>query len=144
MPLCPSCFLLGYCCRLKTVAVTRRDLANPDFIYDVRAFAHTLSLSRDAWHNALIDWYRDYCGLIVDASDEEIELDISVFETRSIRDWFRDTCCTAPKPNGARYVRREAQARFAVMATILKSRFPVQALMWGVRAANDNDPPEAD
>lgn len=101
-------------------------------------FAFSLRLTRDAWHETLVDWLRDYRGLIIDANGYPVDLDTSVFETESIRDWFRDTCCTLPTPHGARYVRVEVQPRFIVMATILRATFPKESLMWGVCAANDN------
>jgi hypothetical protein len=138
MTLCLACLKLG-CCRRKSVRlVSHRELASPSFISDVRTFAHSLRLSRDAWQNQLVDWYRDYPGRIVDMSGNEVDLDISVFEVSSIRDWFRDTCCRQPTINGGRYVRAEARQRFIVMATILRATFPTESLMWGMRAANDN------
>jgi hypothetical protein len=135
--LCLNCLRHGYCCKSTTAIVCVNDL-KPAFIRDVRTFAFSLGLTRDAWHETLVDWLRDYRGVIVDANGKPADLDTSVFETKSIRYWFRDTCCALPTPNGANYVQAEAQPRFIVMATILRATFPNESLMWGVRAANDN------
>jgi hypothetical protein len=137
MSICVNCLLLGYCRDRKTLIVKRDDLKS-DFIRDVREFAFSLGLTRDAWHETLVNWLRDYRGLIINAKGDPVDLDTSVFETASIRDWFRDTCCTLPTPDGARYVRVQAQQRFIVLATILRATFPRESLLWGVRAANDN------
>jgi hypothetical protein len=135
--LCLNCMRHGYCRSLTTLIVTLNDLT-PALIQDVRSFAFSLGLSRDAWHETLIDWLRDYRGAIVNTKGDPVDLDTSVFEIESIRDWFRDTCCTLPTRSGAHYVRVEAQPRFIVMATILRATFPKESLMWGLRAANDN------
>jgi hypothetical protein len=135
--LCLNCLRHGYCCKSTTLIVSVNDLT-PAFIQDVRTFSFSLNLTRDAWREKLVDWLRDYRGAIVTKKGNPIHLNTSVFETESIRDWFRDTCCTLPTPNGAHYVRVEAQPRFIVMATILRATFPTESLMWGVRAANDN------
>lgn len=137
MSICVNCLPLGYCRERKTLIVEINDL-RPEFIRDVRVFAFSLGLTRDAWHETLVNWFRDYHGLIINADGEPVDLDTSVFETESIRDWFRDTCCTLPTPDGARYVRVQAQRRFIVLATILRATFPRESLLWGVRAANDN------
>jgi hypothetical protein len=123
---------------LTVTLVSDRDILNPAFIHDVRVFAHQLGISRDGWRDYLVNSLRDYPGRIVDASGQDVELDTEVFEQPNIRDWFRDICCTLPAPNGARYIRREARERFRVMATILKAKFPNEALLWGIRPANDN------
>lgn len=139
--LCADCILRLYCKRNIVEAVREAEVLNPDFIHDVRVFAYSLSVSRDRWLDSLSDWLCSFLGLIVGPDGKEVELDTELFELPNIRDWFDDTCCTMPSENGARYVRTEARERFRIMATILKARFPHQAVLWGVRAANDNDPP---
>lgn len=139
--LCADCILTLYCKRNVVEAVREAEVLNPDFIHDVRVFAYSLGISRDRWINVLSDWLCDFPGRIVGPNGLEVFLDTEVFELPNIRDWFDDTCCTLPSEYGARYVRTEARERFRIMATILKAKFPKKAVLWGVRAANDNDPP---
>lgn len=140
MSQCAYCRSVSFCQSLSVGLVSDIELANPDFIRDVRAFCLQLNISSYHWHDHLIDLYRDYRGHVLDESGAEIILNTCVFETPSIRDWFRDFCCTACPDHITPYVRGEAKVRVRVLATILRAVYPAQALLWGVRPANDNVP----
>mgnify|MGYP003633463004 FL=1 len=121
--------------------MTDKELANPDFIRDVKSSARRLGIMPHAWLDALSDMYCHYKGCIVDSSGLEILLDLEPLERPHIREWFRDWVC-APLDSGTYpRVRRESRERIRVLATILRACFPDCARMWGVRAANDNVPP---
>ncbi|MBI1393891.1 MAG: hypothetical protein GC152_14230 [Alphaproteobacteria bacterium] len=142
MQLCPNCLAHGFCRNKTTGLVTDRKLENPDFLRDLRAFTSGLNISPDHWLDFLIDTYRDYRGRIVHQG-REVFLDTEALEVTSIKEWLRDWAC-APVSEGARpRLREESRERIRVLATILTTRFPFEADMWGVRAANDNEPPAA-
>ncbi|GER05189.1 hypothetical protein JCM17846_28710 [Iodidimonas nitroreducens] len=123
-----------------TKLVSDIQIENPNFLSDLRLFTSELSISPDHWLNYLVDAYRDYRGLVV-FNGEEVFLNMEVFETDGIREWFRDWAC-APVPEGVRpRLREESRERIRALATILSTRFPFEASMWGVRAVNDNRPP---
>lgn len=129
-----------YCNGLSVGLVSDLELSNPDFIRDVRAFCFELDVSSYHWHDHVIDLYRDYRGTVLDEDGTEVNLNTCVFEIASIRDWFRDFCCTACPDHITPYVRGEAKERVRVLATILRAVYPAQSLLWGVRPANDNQP----
>lgn len=139
--LCIQCLTLGYCRRLQAQVVTDADLANPDFIRDVRAYAHSFGFGRDVWLDRLTDLYRDYPGRIVDMNGDEVTLDFEAFEQcESIADWFREFACTPCPEDVIPRVRREAWERVRVLATILRAHAPERASLWGIRPANDHTP----
>ena len=110
MYLCPECFLAAYCRRLASRLVSDAELANPDFVRDVRAYAAGLKGGADRWAGSLIDAYCDYPGTIVDADGREAVLDLSVFDKPGIRYWFRDFCKAVP-PGTTPCVRSTRSAR---------------------------------
>lgn len=140
MNLCPTCLGVGYCRELNTPLVTDAELADPEFIRDLRNFASGLPLNCYDWLDGLSDLYRDYPGWIMGPDGQEVLLDMEQFEQPNICYWFREFCCTACPPNVTPRVRKEARERVRVLATILRARFRGDALMWGLRAANDNEP----
>ena len=140
-PLCNQCLGLGYCRDLRTRLVSDRKLDDPEFIRDVRAYARAMNLSRDRWLPWLEDAYRDYPGVIVDANGDPVSLDFSVFETASIRYWFRDLIERETPAHIRPRLRREARERVRILATLLRSVDPVGTCLWGVRTANDHDHP---
>lgn len=138
--LCTACIALGYCRKSTTELVPDRALENPEYLRDLRAFTSRLNISPDHWRDYLVDTYRDYRGRIVHQG-QEVFLDTEALEAVSVREWFRDWACT-PVPEGVwPRLREESRERIRVLATILSTRFPFAASMWGVRAANDNRPP---
>lgn len=141
MQLCTYCSLNGYCKTIRTRLVTDQELANPDFIRDVKSSARSLGIMPHAWLDALSDMYCHYRGCIVDSSDREIFLDLEPLERPHIREWFRDWVCAPLESATCPRVRSESRERIRVLATILRACSPVRAQMWGVRAANDNAPP---
>lgn len=139
MFLCPQCFLQGYCRTLRARLITDEELSSPFFLSDVRSYAYRLDISCDVWPGFLTDAYRDYPGTIRNAQGRPVDLDTEVLDAPSIRYWFRDTC----KPvvgNAVPRLRIEARERFRVVATILRARDPAGTRLWGVRAANDEEP----
>lgn len=137
-PLCIQCLGLNYCRQLTCRIVSDAELANPEFIRDVRTHARGLDLTRDGWMLWLADAYRDYPGLIVDAADAAVTLDLAVFDTASIRYWFRDFVERETPAHIRPRLRTEARERVRVLATLLRATHPRAAALWGVRAANDN------
>lgn len=140
MELCVQCYSSGYCRNLTARIVSDRELANPLFVAHVRQTANELGIEASEWLEAIYDMYCEYRGCIVDAMGREIFLDLEPFEVPFIREWCRDWACKTAK-NGVRpRVRKESRERIRVLATILRARFPERAMMWGVVAANDNEP----
>ena len=135
---CFDCLPDGICRNERTALVSDKALSTPEFIRDLRSFAYGLKVSSYHWHDVLCDLYRDYPGCIINENGEEVFLDMHVFEMPTIRDWFRDFCCTPVPATITPYVRGEARERARILATILKASYPKDAMMWGVRAANDN------
>jgi len=139
MEFCYHCTRFGFCRNRVARLVTNKELCNPDIIRDIRAHAYSLFIPYTGWHEYTVNLYRDYRGWICGPDGMEVLLDIDVFEADNIAYWFRAFCCT-PCPNDiAPYVREEARERVRVLATILRAHNPKLALMWGVRAANDNE-----
>nr|WP_281721263.1 hypothetical protein [Nitrosomonas nitrosa] len=117
-----------------------KNIENPEYVRDLRCFAYGLRISSHDWLEFLTDLYRDYPGRIIDARGAEVFLNMEEFETAGIREWFRDFCCTLCPPDVTPRVRPEAWERVRALATILRAHFPEAAMVWGVRAANDNEP----
>lgn len=140
MRLCCACLALGYCARLSCRIVSDDELANPEFIRDVKMTAYDLRVSCDEWLEYLTRLYRDYRGRIVDQAGREILLDMEEFERPNIRYWFRDFCGRPCPTHVTPRLRREARERVRILATLLRAVFPDKAQFWGVRPANDNDP----
>lgn len=139
--LCPACYMLGYCKRLRTPVVSDRDINNPEWVRDLRNFGYSLGVSDVRWHEFVSNHYRDYRGSIIKADGSEIFLDMGEFERPGIREWFRDFVCTPCPPEMRPRVRIEARERVRVLGTILKARYPAVAQSWGVRPSNDNVAP---
>ena len=140
MYLCANCFILGYCKKDTTKVVTDRRIADPLFLRDLRAFTSQLGISADHWVDFLIDIYRDYRGRIVQ-NGNEVFLNTEALEVHSMREWARDFLCKPVQDGVQPRPRTESREKIRVVATILATRYPFEASMWGVRAANDNHPP---
>lgn len=139
--LCNGCLSQGYCQSLRTRIVTDAELANPEFIRDVRTHARGLKLTRDRWLSWLEDAYRDYPGVMIGDDKEDAPLDLGVFDTASIRYWFRDFIERETPADIRPRLRTEARERVRVFATLLRVMNPRAASLWGVRAANDSEQP---
>ena len=74
-------------------------------------------------------------------TDQEIDDGVGAVIEYRMRNWFEETFATPVPESVTPHVRIEAKERFRIVATILRARFPAQAAMWGVRAANDNFAP---
>lgn len=147
MHLCTRCRLLGFCQNIQTKLVTNAELENSEFIRDVRATAFDEGVNDTEWHEHLSNLYRDYRGWIIDedangGEENEVFVNTDELELPSIREWFRDFCCTPCPVHVTPRVRPEARERVRVLATILRATYPVRASLWGVRPANNNRPPE--
>lgn len=140
MAFCNRCIWFGFCCKHKVKLVTDKEINDPDFIRDVREKAFSLNICPDQWHDYLNDLYRDYPGWVRGTNGKEIYLAMLEFERPNIRDWFRDFCCTPCPEYVVPRVRCEARERVRILATILKAWNKDEAMMWGVRACNDNEP----
>ena len=136
---CGCCDVLDHCRNIKTRLVSDSELSNPEFIRDVRDFAFSLDISSYRWREFLTNQLRDYHGWFEGADGKEAHLNMHIFEIESHRAWFRDFCCRPTKDHIKLYVRREARGRAKILATILRASFPDAAVMWGKRAANDNE-----
>lgn len=139
MSLCVDCICIGYCIKRSVKLVSNQELANPDFLRDIRRFALSLDIPYTQWLEYLSDTYRDYPGWVVGPDNQEVMLDMEVFETPGIDYWFRHFCCTPLAEGATPYIKDVAIERVRVLATILRASNPKAALMWGVRAANDNE-----
>lgn len=141
--LCAPCLADGVC-RVRTSLIANDDeLANMDFVRDVRMFAVSLNVTPDRWLDFISDLYRDFNGKIVNGDGEEVLLDFEPLERDGIREWFKDWACKGADPSKPVRLRREARERVRVIATILRSQYPGEAIVWGIRAANDNQQPHA-
>jgi len=140
MYLCTNCLIVGYCRKETTTVVSDQRIENPDFLRDLRAFTSQLAVSPDHWVDFLIDTYRDYRGVIAH-NNQEAFLETEALEANSIREWFRDFICTPVRDGAQPRLREESRERIRVVATILATRYPFEASIWGVRPANDNRPP---
>ena len=138
--LCAHCLSRGYCRRLRIEIVGDEKIANPEYIRDLRAFAFGLGINDEDWREFVSDLYRDYRGWIARANGTETFLDMGEFERPSIREWFRDFCCTPCPGHVTPHVRPEAWERVRVLATILTATYRHAAPFWGLRADNDNVP----
>ncbi|MCI4663728.1 MAG: hypothetical protein MRY74_03310, partial [Neomegalonema sp.] len=137
--LCNQC-VVGEVCRCRSAwLVSDAELSNPEFIRDVRAFAHALGVAPDAWRDYLSNLYRDYPGAILMRAGVEIFLDMSEFERPNIHSWFDHFCCAPCPDHVTPYLRQEAWERGRVLATILRARFPEKAAFWGLAGLADND-----
>ena len=136
--LCRCCDVLDHCRNIKVHLVRDSEISNPDFIRDLRDFAFSLNISSYSWREHLHDLYRDYRGWIVGEDGREVFLNMRIFEFDSHRAWFRDFCCTPTSEFIKPYVRKEARGRARILATILRAAYPHEAMLWGVRPANDN------
>lgn len=148
MRLCFNCLLIGYCRNTRTSLVTYAELKNPEFIRDLRETAFDEGVADTDWRDHVSDLYRDYRGWIGDdeansPEDQELMLNMEEFEKPSIREWFRDFCCTPCPPHVNPRVRHEAWERVRVLATIMRARYPARASLWGVRPANHNRRPQS-
>ena len=130
-----------YCPRSRVELVPNAKLESREYLRDLRRFTSDLDISPDHWVDYLVDTYRDYEGVITSRGSETY-LDTEAFEIDSIREWFRDWACKPVPPETEPRLREESRERIRVLATILATRFPFEASMWGVRAANDNRPPK--
>lgn len=129
-----------FCPNTRVKLFSNAKIENPDFLRDLRDFTSSLNLSPDHWVDYLVDLYRDYQGMVT-SKGTEVFLDTEAFEANSIREWFRDWACKPLAPNQEPRLREESRERIRVLATILATRFPFEASMWGVRPANDNRSP---
>jgi len=136
---CPYCHAIHTVQRCKSRFASNAEIANPEVIRDVRNFCAGLPVTPEAWIDYLNDLYRDYLGIIVDGDGNQIILNMEQFERPHIREWFRDFCSLVPDDVRPR-VRQEARGRVKVLITILRATLPKEAALWGLRAANDNDP----
>lgn len=141
--LCPACMSVGYCPKKSVAVVSDDQLSDPDYLRDFKEFVRFLDISDCRWLEHLSNLYRDFPGWIVGPEGEEVFLDMEEFERPNIREWFRDF--STPMRDGARpRVREEARERVRILATVLSARYPFDAMLWGVRVANDNRAPESD
>ena len=141
MILCMNCVALGYCANLSCILVSDHELNNLDFVEDARSCAQSLRISPSRWRDFIYDTYRDYPGRVLGSDGKEVFLDLEVFETVGIREWFRDWVLRSEPLSRSKILRIESRERVRVIATLLRARSPKPALMWGVRPANDNQRP---
>jgi hypothetical protein len=127
--------------RLATQVVTDDELDNSEFVRDVRALAFSLDIAPYAWLDYADVLLQGYRGWISDRSGEEVFLDMEEFDRAAIEDWFERFCCTPCPPEVTPRVQGRSRERVRIVATILRAHFPVQAMLWGVRAANVNHAP---
>jgi len=141
--LCTACMTSGFCPKKSVAVVGDDELNDPDYLRDFKEFVRFLDVSDCRWHEYLTDLYKDYPGWIVGPDGKEVFLDMDEFERPNIREWFRDFC--TPLRDGAKpRVREEARERVRIFATVLSAHYPFDAMLWGIRVANDNSAPASD
>lgn len=123
-----------------TQLVSDAELKNGVFVCDGRAACVAQNKNPEEWIEHVNNLYRDYHGRIFDAEGHEVILNMDVFETPFIREWFRDFACTPCRPGIRPRIRAEAKPRVRVLFTLMRAHFPESAKLWGARPANDNDP----
>lgn len=157
---CKTYFTLGYDPQQNVSIVTDEELANPFFINDVLNYAQELRIRPCHWRDYLTDSYANFEGRIIDASGEEVFLDMDVFEIEedilfandnddgnkdvtaahdAIRDWFDYWLCK-PMPRFSGNLSKLDKERLRVVGAILRATHPNEATLWGLqsKAANDN------
>lgn len=154
MRYCPLCPCRARCARGVRL-VNDRELSNPEFVRDVRDFGFGLSKRPSEWLDFVLELFARFEGCVIDDRGHPVRLNTEIFlptdkqisdgvgaviEYR-MRNWFEETFATPVPESVTPHVRIEAKERFRIVATILRARFPAQAAMWGVRAANDNFAP---
>jgi len=161
--------LIGDYWKEKIRAITPAELT-PNLIRDAREFTSELSLdwciTDAAWPEWLVNWYRDFDGVLNNRRGEAVYIDTEVLFRRDrkgvllsaemierldmfdpeewgetedphhVRTWYRDNVTKAP----GKRIRIDNPQRWAAVINILKIAFPARAQMFGVRPAND-DPP---
>lgn len=144
MTFCVQCHLEQYCKRLVTPVFTDDEIKRPFFLADMKTFLVVYSFEHhllpSEWHDHMVGLYRDYRGWIKGEGGQEIFLDLSVFELLHIREWFRDYIQIVPNGVETR-LRGESKERVRILATIIRTHYPVEASLWGIRPANDNEFP---
>lgn len=149
MTLCPACIQKGLCRKRPSLIVAEHELTAA-FVQDARNFAYRLTqetgLTAGEWIDYLVNAYRDHPGRIVDHTGREVWLDTDVLERPYPEDadgwfdatdeaeydhrtWYRDNLM---QPCGAR-PRRDNAHRLIVVLSILRARYPLDAMLWGVR-----------
>lgn len=138
---CLRCISLGFCPKVFSTVFSDSELSRDHFLADFRTFLVRYSFEQrllpSQWHDHLCGLYRDYRGWIKDREGSEVFLNMEVFEHPNIREWFRDFIRPI-SPGVHPRLRAETKERVRVFATIMRAHFPEEAMMWGVRAANDN------
>lgn len=141
MIFCTRCNQQGYCSRISSRIFGDEVFSNRYWLVDFKCFLNGYSFRQKLmpgdWHDHIADLYCNYKGWISGPSGEEVFLDTQVFEVAHIREWFRDFIQPVREGTTPR-LRREARERVRVLATIMRAFYPEEAMMWGVRAANDN------
>lgn len=141
MLFCLQCQILQYCRQRSSTLIVDSELRGVGFVADFRAFLVRYSFQHQVtpgqWHEHLCGLYRDYHGWIRDGDGNEVFLDMEVFEEKHTVDLFKRLLRPVP-PGGQTRLREETKERVRVCATIMRAHFPEEAMMWGVRPANDN------
>lgn len=154
MPACTVCMFRPGCSKTALV-VGYGDLRNAEFIRDVRNFGQSLGVPAARWLDFVLELFARFEGCVVDELGQPVELNTEIFLPSDeeidrgqasavqvrIRGWFNETFCACVPAHVTPHIRAEALERFGLVATILRAAFPREAMMWGVRAANDNSPP---
>lgn len=138
---CVPCYNLGYCAKIAVPVLSECDLANPQIIRGIKNTAYTKRIASSDWLDYACALYRDYPGWVYDpATQREVFIDMEPLEDAPL-EWWRDFCNKPCDPDIIPRVRREARARVIALGSILRAAFPVEAALWGIRPANDNEQP---
>lgn len=138
---CTKCLRLGFCRRNTVRVVSDAELAQAAFIEDAQvSIGARLRSSPDNIEHIdyLTDLYRDFRGRVIGPDGGEVSLDTELLEGETARSWLREFIRPRGPRERAAYLRSQAKERFRVVATIIRAAFPDDAMMWGVRASNEN------
>ena len=152
MVLRPNCRNCGQRHATKSLVFTDQELSDPETVRDVKNFAASLNIPKSKWLDHILNVLARLNVDFVNANGEVVSLNTEIFlpsdkdidEDRGasvearIQNWFGETLCYRVPDDVTPRIRREARERFRIVATILRAQYPCAAIMWGVRAANDN------
>ncbi|MBL4617744.1 MAG: hypothetical protein JKY46_08605 [Robiginitomaculum sp.] len=153
---CPACFAQKFCRRW--LVVTPDELRNPHFVIDARNFIHGRMVRHNITPGTLLDRLLNTVSLMEgdfrNGAWGKIDLPIHVFEVpdadidagrgavmrESILDWVAYNFGRAWDDRVNAQLHGIGQQRFIVIASLARAIWWQDVQMWGIRAANDNDP----
>lgn len=118
------------------VLISEQQLLDSRYILGLRIAAYSLRITASFWPVFITNFWRDFQGILIDKSGNEVYPNLDALEDEYIREWFRDWICK-PMAEGVRpRLRGESKERIILVGTTMKAMFEESAIEW--LAANDN------